>query len=317
MDEKIKSCPTHAFQYSIILTCFNEEKSIDEFIKRLVHTIHKINISAEIVIVNDGSKDKTWQILNLLFERYAEIGTVINLFRNSGQGPAITAGVANARGVDFIFMDSDLQLDPEDLELVYNEYINKNDAVVGVRAKRIDSIFRKGVSKLANLVLRKVSKSNHPDLGCNLKIISGKLIRSFNYSDKKCFDSVEVLSKAGSLGVVNINHHARKYGKSGWKALSLFKYFIDKLLQLNDQLFQYLGILMLLLSLLVIMRLAVSFYYDFSIFTNINNGTIFNLITFGFLATFGFLILLGEYVIRIYKFIHGNPIYVIKEQLKR
>ncbi|MBL7544818.1 MAG: glycosyltransferase [Bdellovibrionaceae bacterium] len=307
----------YLYDFSIVVTCFNEEKTIDEFITRLVKTIQKMKIRAEIILVNDGSRDQTWLKLQDLFRSNTEIKQIINFFRNSGQGPAMTAGVVNSQGRDFIFIDSDLQIDPEDLELVMERYNTGLDAIVGVRKQRIDSFFRKMMSKMANVVLRKVSKSSHPDLGCNLKIINGKLVRSFNYSDKKAFDSIEILGKAGTLGAIDINHHARRVGKSGWKFFNLLKFFIDKLLQLNDQLFIYLGITMILLGILIVMRLIISFYFDFSILNSITSGILFNFIALGFLLVSGLLICVGEYIIRIYKFIQGNPIYVIKEIIKR
>ena len=100
-------------EFSVIITCYYEEQSILEFHERLTKALQSLGRTFEIVMVNDGSTDATFERLKSIFEKDAHVTTIVDLFRNTGQPCAMAAGIAHARGKDFIFMDSDLQLDPD------------------------------------------------------------------------------------------------------------------------------------------------------------------------------------------------------------
>ena len=121
---------------SIIVTCYFEEQSIDEFHARLSAAAQSTGCSYEIVMVNDGSTDGTWPKLLSLYESDPHVTTVVNLFRNAGQVAAMTAGINHARGQAFVFMDSDLQLDPEELPMLVATYQEGYDIVSGARKER-------------------------------------------------------------------------------------------------------------------------------------------------------------------------------------
>lgn len=140
---------------SVIITCYFEEDSIDEFYRRLSAVLHNTDVSYEIVFVNDGSTDATFEKLKTIYDSDPNVTTVIDLFRNCGQLGAMTAGIANARGENFVFMDSDLQLNPEELPLLLAEFQKGVDIVSGYRKGRKDSVLRTIPSKIANMVIAK------------------------------------------------------------------------------------------------------------------------------------------------------------------
>ena len=172
-------------EFSVVITCLNEENSIREFHSRLVQTLDSVGREYEIVYVNDGSRDRTFAVLRELYEQHPRVRVVIDLFKNSGQGAAMTAGCTQALGQDFIFMDSDLQLDPEMLPQLINKFDEGCDYVTGYRENRRDSFFRIIPSAIANGIMRKVSKSSIRDFGCNAKVIRGRLIRGYGFGPHK------------------------------------------------------------------------------------------------------------------------------------
>ena len=100
-------------EFSVVITCYNEEQSIEEFHARLSGTLERLGRTSEIVFVNDGSTDATFPKLERIFEQDARVAAVIDLFNNSGQEAASTAGIVHTRGDKLVMLDSDLQLDPE------------------------------------------------------------------------------------------------------------------------------------------------------------------------------------------------------------
>ncbi|MCH9022295.1 MAG: glycosyltransferase family 2 protein [Planctomycetes bacterium] len=300
-------------EFSVIITCYYEEASIDEFYARLSKTLEGMGRSYEIVFVNDGSTDKTLEKLKSFVDRDANVTCVIDLFRNSGQQAAITAGLVHARGTHYIFIDSDLQLDPEELPLLVAEFDKDLDVVSGYRKDRKDFIFRKIPSKLANMIMRKVSQSNFTDFGCTFKIMHGRLIRGFDFGPYKVFRPPNIIAKAQRCAEIPVTHHVRKHGKSGWTFKRLFAYNMDNIVSLSQRPFQILSVVCLLFALLFFVRIALSWIFDFSILPEITHGLLLNTIVIGLLVTISILCMIGEFVIRNFVVLQRYPTYVIRE----
>ena len=116
-------------EFSVIIACYYEEKSIETFYQRLSDTLKSLNRSYEIIFVNDGSTDKTFEKLTAIFHKDPNVSAVIDLFKNAGQPRAYTAGIVQAKGRAMVFIDSDLQLDPEELPRLVDKY-DEIDAAV-------------------------------------------------------------------------------------------------------------------------------------------------------------------------------------------
>lgn len=299
-------------EFSVIITCYYEEKSIDQFYARLSKTLRSLNRTYEIIFVNDGSTDNTFKKLKAIFDKDEYVSTIVDLFKNAGQAAAVTAGLNYAKGENIVLMDSDLQLDPEDLPLLVNEYDKGRDIVSGFRKNRKDSVFRIIPSKIANVIMRKISESDFTDFGCTFKIIDAKLIKSFNLGPYKIVHLPKIISKAQECVEVEVNHHPRKYGKSGWTFKKLFAYNMDNIVCLSQRPFQIIGVLCLLFAMIFVIRIALGSVFDFSILPEVTPGLLLNAIIVSLLIVISVLCLIGEFVIRNFVSLQKYPAYVIR-----
>lgn len=303
--------------FSAIIACYFEEKSIMEFYKRLSKTLQSLDHSYEIIFVNDGSADNTFELLKEIFNKDKNVKKVINLFKNAGQAAAVTAGITHARGKHFILIDSDLQLAPEELPLLVKEFEKGYDVVSGYRKERKDTFYRTFPSKIANAIMRKLSKSDFTDFGCTFKIYHGELIRAFNFGSLKMFNPVFVIAQAQKCKEIPVSHYQRKYGKSGWTFRKLMDYNMENLISLFSRAFQIIGFWSIVIAVLLVVRIAVDLLYSFKILSNVSHGFILIVILFSMFLTLKILCLIGEYVVRIFSVAQKNPIYIIKEILAR
>ena len=300
-------------EFSVIITCHYEEKSIEEFHSRLSNAMNPLGRTYEIVFVNDGSTDKTFEKLVQIYDKDPNVTTVIDLFRNSGQLAAMTAGIAHARGRHYIFMDSDLQLNPEELPLLINEFDKGTDIVSGYRKNRGDSFLRKLPSKVANIIMRRVSGHDVRDFGCTFKIYNGDLVRAFEFGPFKTFQTAYVYSKAKKAVDVPITHNARKYGKSGWTFLKLFSFLMDNVVGVSQRPFQLLTLLCVVTAGVFFLRILSAWLWPFSILPEITTGMILNVLLFHLLLTLAVLAAIGEFVIRNFASLQNYPIYIVRQ----
>lgn len=303
--------------FSVVITCYFEEKSIMEFHARLSKALNSLDHSYEIIFINDGSTDGTFDLLKEIFNKDEKVAKVINFFKNAGQGAAVTAGITHAKGKHFILMDSDLQLAPEELPLLVNEFEKGCDIVSGHRKDRTDSFFRILPSTIANYVMRKVSRSDFTDFGCTFKIYRGELIRAFNLSPLKLFNPVYVIAQAQKCREIPVSHFPRKYGQSGWTFKKLMEYNMDNFIGLFSKAFQLIGFWSIVLASLLILRILADSFYSFKILSMVSNGLLIITVLFSMFVTLKVLCLIGEYVVRIFSVSQKNPKYIIKEILAR
>ena len=316
-ETKLSDTNNKSPEFSVIISCYYEEKSIDEFHSRLSEAMNKLERSYEIVFVNDGSTDKTFGKLKMIYDKDPHVTTIIDLFKNAGQAAAVTAGITHARGKSFVLLDSDLQLDPEELPLLVSEFDKGLDIVSGCRKNRKDSIFRIIPSKIANLIMRKVSKSDFTDFGCTFKIINGKLVRGFDFGPYKTLSTPNLIAKAQRCVEVPVTHHPRKYDKSGWTFKKLFAYNMDNIVCISQRLFQIIGILCFFFAFLFIIRIALSVVFDFSILPDVTLGLLLNAVIISLFTVISVLCLIGEFVIRNFVVLQRHPAYIIREILRQ
>jgi glycosyltransferase involved in cell wall biosynthesis len=304
-------------EFSVVITCYFEEQSIEEFHARLSAVLEGTGRSYEIIFVNDGSSDGTLERLRGVFERDPHVTRVVDLFKNAGQAAAITAGITEANGRNFVLMDSDLQLEPEELPLLLAKFDEGNDIVSGYRPSRRDSRARRLPSKIANMIMRKASGSELSDFGCTFKIFRGPLVRAFDYGPAKKFNPVDVISQAGRIAEVAVSHHLRAYGQSGWTFRKLFAFNMDNIVRLSEAPFQLLAMIFVALSALLSLRIVAGFFVSFSIFPDVTNALVLYAIMIGLLVTMAVLCALGEFSIRSFLALQQTPSYVVREILRK
>jgi glycosyltransferase involved in cell wall biosynthesis len=303
--------------FSILITCYFEEQSIHEFYARLSATLQSMGRRYEIIFVNDASTDRTFEILKDIFDKDPNVSSVIDLYKNAGQANAVTPAMLIARGKAMILIDSDLQLDPEDLPELVKTYDQGYDIVSGYRKNRQDPLFRKVASFFANMIMRKASASNFRDFGCTFKIYDSRLVRAFEFDAFNPWRTVSVIAHAQKIKEVPVNHHPRKYGKSGWTFQKLFAYNMENLVNLSKQPFQITAVFCLIFALLFIIRIILAYIFPFSILPDITSGLILNVILLCFVILLSILCAIGEFVIRNYIILQNRPTYIIREILMK
>jgi len=304
-------------EFSVIITCFFEEESIDIFHERLSNTLKTLGRSYEIIFINDGSTDKTFEKLRRIFDSDNHVTAVIDLFKNTGQANAKTPGVTIAKGKAMVAMDSDLQLDPEELPLLVSEYDKGYEIVSGYREYRHDSLWRMLPSKIANVIMRKASDSKLRDFGCTFKIYDMRLVHAFDFGPFKPWRMVPVISQAARIAEVPVSHHSRPFRKSGWTFRKLFAYNMENLVNLSERPFQFIGVLCLGIALLGFLRLITEMIFPVSILPRVTSGLILNVVVIGFLSTLAVLAAIGEFAIRNFIKLQNAPAFIIREIYER
>jgi glycosyltransferase involved in cell wall biosynthesis len=303
--------------FSVCIACYFEEKSIVEFHRRLSTTLKGLNRTFEIIFVNDGSRDATWQQLKEIFATDAHVHAILDLFKNSGQQAAVTAGLNESRGKAMVFIDSDLQLAPEDLPLLVEQYDKGFDFVTGYRQERKDSLFRIIPSRLANIVMRRASKSRIRDFGCTFKIVNSKLVRSFEYGPQRILSMVELISRVDRIAEVPVSHFPRRYGSSGWTFSKLMKYNVDNVVILSERPYQAAGLICLAASALLALRLILYKFWPVQFLPQVSNGLLLNALVISLLINVGLFSMTGEFVIRTFFRLNRAPLYSIRERIIR
>jgi undecaprenyl-phosphate 4-deoxy-4-formamido-L-arabinose transferase len=304
-------------EFSVLITCYYEENSIDEFHRRLSATLESLNRSYEIIFVNDGSRDGTWEKLKAIFAKDPHVYAVIDLFKNSGQQAAETAALNESSGRALIFIDSDLQLAPEELPALVAEYDRGCDLVTGYRKNRKDSLFRILPSMLANVIMRKASHSKIRDFGCTFKIFNAVPVRAFQFGPRHLISFVEVISKIDRIAEIPVTHFRRRYGSSGWTFAKLLKYNMDNMVILSERPFQATALLCAAAVLLLVLRVLLYRFYPHMILSSVSNGLLLNAILAALLVNVALLSIIGEFAIRSFFAHRGLPLYIVREKLSR
>lgn len=157
-----------AIQLSIVVPMYNEEGNIPALAERIVAACAGLPFAWEVVCVNDGSRDRTPQLIRELQRRHPQF-VLVDFARNFGQHAAVSAGFAHARGEWIITIDADLQNPPEEIPNLVKCFQAGHDLINTVRQNRQDTAFRKVASKITNALVRKLSGIRLNDFGCMLR----------------------------------------------------------------------------------------------------------------------------------------------------
>jgi len=206
---------------SVVIPLFNEEESLPELHDWIVKVMTENKLSYEIIFIDDGSKDTSWNVIEILSQSNKHT-KAIKFRRNYGKSPALFVGFEAAQGDVIITMDADLQDSPDEIPGLYQMIVKENyDLVSGWKQKRYDNALTKNIpSKLFNYSTRKMSGIHLHDMNCGLKAYKKDVVKSIEvYGEMHRF--IPVLAKAAGftkIGEKVVQHRARKYGTSkfGW-----------------------------------------------------------------------------------------------------
>ncbi|MGF1556033.1 glycosyltransferase family 2 protein [Paucihalobacter sp.] len=215
---------------SVVIPLLNEEESLKELHDWIAQVMQSNRFSYEILFIDDGSTDKSWEVIEQLSNQNPNVKG-IQFLKNYGKSQALHAGFAQANGNVIITMDADLQDNPEEIPELYNMVVSQNyDMVSGWKKKRYDSVFAKNLpSKLFNWAARKTSGVKLNDFNCGLKAYHKNVIKNIEVRGEM-HRYIPVLAKnAGFLriGQKVVKHQARKYGKTKFGADRFIHGFLD------------------------------------------------------------------------------------------
>lgn len=213
---------------SVLLPVYNEEESLDLQYKAVVNALAGLKKSYEIIFVNDGSTDSSLEILKGIAIKDKRV-KVVNFRRNFGQTAAMAAGIDFSSGEVLVFMDSDLQNEPDDIMKLLEKIEEGYDVVSGWRKNRQDKLIsRKIPSRIANWLISKVTGVQLHDLGCSLKAYRGDVLRQVNlYGEMHRFIPVHASWIGARITEVPVGHHARQFGQSKYGIKRTFKVLLD------------------------------------------------------------------------------------------
>jgi glycosyltransferase involved in cell wall biosynthesis len=215
---------------SVVLPVYNEAEGIALLFTKLHEALK--GQQYEIIAVNDGSKDNTWEELKKA-SQLSDKTKVINLRRNYGQTAAINAGIQHAKGDIIIMIDSDLENDPADIPKLLAKMDEGYDVVSGWRQNRWKGKFltRKMPSLIANKLISYISGVHLNDYGCTLKAYKRDVIQDVRlYGQMHRFIPVFCKWQGGKITELPVNYQPRMYGKSNYGLFRIYKVMLDLVL---------------------------------------------------------------------------------------
>lgn len=217
---------------SIVIPLYNESESIVELNSSIIHVLSNSKINYEIIYIDDGSKDNSWDKILEISTNNSKIQGY-KFLKNYGKSMALSAGFSNAKGNIIITMDADLQDDPNEIIPLYNLICeNDFDLVSGWKKKRYDSIIFKNIpSKLFNWAARNASGIKLNDFNCGIKSYKKSVIKEIELTDGM-HRYIPVLAKSCGFNKISekiVKHHPRKHGKTKYGADRFIKGFLDLL----------------------------------------------------------------------------------------
>lgn len=213
---------------SVVIPVMNEEENVPLLHQSISEVMQAWGRPYEIVIVDDGSTDRTFPLLQAIAQRDPNL-RVVKFRRNFGQSAAMGAGFEHARGDVVVTMDGDLQNDPKDIPMVVAELEKGYEVVSGWRKNRKDKlIIRKVPSKIANRLIRKTTQVTLHDTGCSLKAYSRDVVNKISlYGELHRFIPALARVEGARIGEVVVNHHERKFGQSKYNLTRTFRVIMD------------------------------------------------------------------------------------------
>ena len=308
---------------SVVVPLYNEEESLPHLVEQLLAALRPSGERFELVLVNDGSSDRTAEVLERLSQDIPELVGVL-LRKNYGQTAAMAAGFDVAQGEVIVSLDGDLQNDPADIPMLLAKLREGYDLVSGWRHQRQDAALqRKLPSKIANRLIGRVTGVRLHDYGCSLKAYRRDVLSDMRlYGELHRFLPALAFIEGARITEVKVNHRARQFGSSKYGIDRTFRvlmdlltvWFMKRFLTRPMYVFGFGGLIAILLSLV-----ASSYLLAVKLIGgDIANRPLLTLaVVLGLagiqLFCFG---LLGELQIRTYHESQDRPIYRIRETLR-
>lgn len=206
---------------SVVFPVYNEEENVPILLDEIAHALNGKGPSYEMIAVDDGSRDRSLEILRGLKPKYPNL-RIITFVKNSGQTAALDAGWRAARGRLVVSLDADLQNDPADIPMMVEELEHSGaDMVIGVRVKRQDTWSRRMQSKIGNAVRNWITRDHITDTGCSLKLARREAIEPIRlFTGMHRFLPTLVRHAGFKVVEMPVNHRPRRFGVSNYGAMN-------------------------------------------------------------------------------------------------
>ena len=305
---------------SVILPVLNERDNLEPLHERLTEALEPMGRDWEVIYVDDGSTDGSWDVLRKLAAADERV-RLVRLRKNFGQTPALAAGFAHARHPILVTLDADLQNDPQDIPRLVEQLGDSYDVVSGWRRDRNDPwLTRLLPSHAANFLIKKVSGVPLHDFGCTLKAYRREVVRDVSlYGEMHRFLPVLAAWVGGRVTEMEVTHHPRTRGVSKYGLLRTYKVLVD-LITLKfigdfqsrpNYIFGGFGLLSMMLGLLALDVVA---YRVFLLRRFEATPLVFLMVLFFITGIFSLFIgFLAEIVIRGFHDTQRKPTYYVRE----
>ncbi|HVN14789.1 MAG TPA: glycosyltransferase family 2 protein, partial [Anaerolineales bacterium] len=214
---------------SLVIPVYNEEKNLPLLFDAIYQVLNPLGYQWEVVLVNDGSRDQSLDVLREYAEKDTEHVRVVSFRRNFGQTAAIAAGIDFSVGKTIVLLDADLQNDPADIPMMLAKLNEGYDLVSGWRKDRKDNaLVRTLPSRIANWLISEVTGVHLHDYGCTLKAYRREALEGFHlYGEMHRFIPVFAHSVGARITEVVVHHHPRKFGKANYGLERTVKVVLD------------------------------------------------------------------------------------------
>jgi len=305
-------------QLSVVIPVYNEELNLPTLFARLFPVLDALGRPYEIIFTNDGSADRSFELLKAQYDKRPDVTRVIDFNSNYGQHMAIMAAFERVRGTVIVTLDADLQNPPEEIPKLLARMDAGHDYVGGCRQDRQDSWFRTNASKLVNYVREQTTSIKMTDQGCMLRAYSREVVDAIVRSGAiNTFIPALAYSFSSHPTEVPVKHEERHAGESNYSFYKLIRLNFDLITGFSLAPLQYFTMFamacaagsLLLVLVLAYRRLFVGVEVD-GVFTLF--GILFFLLSVAMIG----IGLIGEYVGRTYQVVRARQRYHVRELLE-
>jgi undecaprenyl-phosphate 4-deoxy-4-formamido-L-arabinose transferase len=310
-------------EISIVVPIYNEQAGLDALFARLYPALDALGRSYELILVDDGSRDRSLEALRAQFEQRPDVTRVVVLAANFGQHMAIMAGFQHARGEVVVTLDADLQNPPEEIHKLLAKMSEGYDYVGSYRQERQDSVFRRLASRAMNGLREHITNIRMTDQGCMLRAYGRPIIDAIaNSHESTTFIPALAYLYARRPVEIEVAHEARAVGKTKYSFYRLMQLNFDLVTSFSTMPLQFFSVLGMLVAfgsvLLYVIVLFVKLFQGATVAVALATLWDRDLLQFFLIGLMLFgLGLVGEYVGRIHEQVKGRPRYLVATVLEK
>jgi undecaprenyl-phosphate 4-deoxy-4-formamido-L-arabinose transferase len=304
---------------SVVIPVYNEQLNLPLLFSRLYPVLDGLGRKYEVIFTNDGSADRSLDLLRAQYEARPDVTRVIDFNANYGQHMAIMAAFERVRGQVVVTLDADLQNPPEEIPKLLVLMDAGNDYVGGFRINRRDSLFRTVASRIINFVRSRTTSIEMTDQGCMLRAYSRPIIDAIVRSGAtNTFIPALAYSFSGNPTEVGVRHEERNAGASNYSLYKLVRLNFDLITGFSLAPLQAFTLFAMACSAGSFLLVLILAYYRIFLHDDTNGVfTLFGILFFLVSVTMVGIGLIGEYVGRTYQVVRSRQRYFVREMIEK